>query len=94
VADEQQRFMFACSAQPNDEILLAVVRAKNLHIGLGETGIAKALCHGFGYRSHVPHRIRGIDFDQLFENIVSEFPGGVIDLPLRPWREKYENKER
>ena len=94
VADEQQGFIFPCSAQPNDEILLAVVRAKNLHIGLGKTGIAKALRHGLGCRSHVSHRVRGIDFDQLFKSIVCEFPGGVIDLSLRSRREKYKQKER
>ncbi len=31
-----------------------------------------------------------IDFDQLFENIVSEFPGGVIDLRLRSRRQDYK----
>src|ERR1700691_3565966 len=93
VADEQQWFMFAASAQPNDKIFLAVVRTKNLHVGPDETGIPKALRHGFGCRSHVSHRVRGIDFDQLFKNIVSELPGGVIDLPLRSRREEYKKKE-
>src|SRR5208282_6131993 len=36
VADQQQRFMFPCSAEPNDKILLAVVRPENLYIGFGE----------------------------------------------------------
>jgi hypothetical protein len=41
-----------------------------------------------------PYRVRGIDFDQLFKNIVSEFPCGAIDLPLRSPREKHKKKDR
>jgi acid phosphatase len=52
------------------------------------------LGHGLGGRAHVSHRVRGIDFDQLFEDIVRELPSGVIDLRLRSRGRKYKKKKR
>src|ERR1700721_2862087 len=63
MSDQQKRLMFSCSAQTNDKIFLAIVRAKNLHVRFRKAGIAKALRHGFGCSSNISHRIRSIDFD-------------------------------
>jgi hypothetical protein len=86
--------VLACAVQPDDQILLAVIRPEDLHVGLGESSVAKTLRHRFGCCGYVSNRIGGIDLDQLLENVVREFSGGVVDLSLRGGREKYEAEEK
>src|ERR1700760_1939289 len=85
--------MLVRSVQSNDQILLAIVGAKDFYVGIGETGIAKSLCHRFGRRANVSDRVRGLDFDQFLKDIVCQFPGRIIDLRLRSWCKRYEKKE-
>ena len=80
MSDQQHRFVLAAAVQPDDQVLLAIVRPQDLHVAVGKSGVAKALRHGLGSGGHVAHRIRGIDFDQLLENIVGKLPGGVVNL--------------
>ena len=47
---------------------------------VGKAGVAEALRHGFGSGGHVADGIGSVDFDQLFENVVRELPGGVVNL--------------
>ena len=81
--DQQHRLVLAAAVQAHDEVLLAVVRAQDLDVALGKSGVAKALRHGFRRGGHAADRVRRVDFDQLLENVVGELAGGVVNLRRR-----------
>ena len=83
MSDEQHRLVLAAAVQTHHQILLAIVGPEDLHVAVGKSGVAKTLRHGFGGGRNIADRIRGVDLDQLFEDVVGELLGGVVDLRLR-----------
>ena len=80
--DQQHGLVLARSMQPHHDIFLPVIGAwaQHLDIALGKSSIAKTLCHGIGSGAHIPHRICGVDFDQLLEDVVRELLGRIVKL--------------
>ena len=64
----------------DDQILLAIIRASDVEIAFREAGVAEPLRYGLGGGGHIADRICGVDFDQLFENVVGKLLGGVVNL--------------
>ena len=93
MSDQQYWFVLARSVIPHNQILLAIVGAGDVEITVGEAGIAKALRHGFSGGGHVAHRICGVDFDQLLENIMGELLGGVVNLSVGAGDEQCRAKQ-
>ena len=62
----------AGSVQARHQVALAVVRAEHLHVARGKAGVEQALGHGFGRDGGAAHRIGGVDFDELLENVVGK----------------------
>ena len=71
MADQQDWLVLARPMQADHHVLLLVicVRTQHLNVAVGESGIVKALGHRFRSRGYAAHRVRRIDFDQLFENV-------------------------
>ena len=80
MSDQQHGFLLAGSVITHDQIFLALIWAADVDIALGKSSIAKTLCHGIGSGAHIPHRICGVDFDQLLEDVVRELLGRIVKL--------------
>src|SRR5207244_10965608 len=80
VADEKNRFMLSAAMQADDQVFLTIIWTEDAEIAFGESGIAKALRHCFRRGSHAADGVRRIDFDALFEDIVSALFGRVLDV--------------
>jgi hypothetical protein len=52
------------------------------------------LCHRFGSCRYIAYRVGGIDLNQLLENVVRKFSGGVVDLCLRIRRDEQDAKKK
>ena len=72
--------MFARAMQADHQILFAIIGAADVEITVGKSGVAESLRHGFGGRTDIADRVGGIDFDELFEDVMRELPGLVVDL--------------
>ena len=70
MADEENRFLRAGAANARDQVAFARIRAEDVNVVGGKTGVEKALGHGVGGNRRTADRIGGIDFDQLLENVV------------------------
>ena len=80
VADEQDRFVLAAAMEAHHQVFLAVVRSENVKIALRKAGVPETLRHRLRSRGHVAHRVRGVDFDQLFEDVMGKLPSGIVKL--------------
>src|SRR5580658_2640573 len=94
MTNQQQRLVLSRSVEPHDQILFAIIGTENPKVGLGESRITKALRHRLGSRRHAAHGIGGVNLDQLLEDVVREFAGGVVDLRLRRGNEKRDAQEK
>jgi len=75
--------------QPHDNILLAIVWAADINVALRKARVTKPLRHRFRCRTHIAHRICGIDLDQLFEDVVRKLPSGVVQLCIQIRNKQY-----
>jgi hypothetical protein len=72
VSDDQDRLEFrsGLASVSCNHIALAVVGAEHDDIGARQSGIQQPLCHGLRCHRRAADGIGGIDFNQLFEDVV------------------------
>src|SRR6185437_15731954 len=56
----------------NDHAVLISAWTADEDVGVGKPGSAEATRNGVGCQGGVPHRVRGVDLDQLFVDVMRE----------------------
>ena len=77
-----------CRADAPPYCLCAGSDPKHGNIAGGETGVAQALRHRFRSDGGASHGVRGVDLNELFENVVRKLPRAGVDLRQRGGRRK------
>jgi hypothetical protein len=80
MADRENRFARTGAVEAGDEISLSGIRAAEEDVALGVASVAQAFGHGFGRDGGIADGIGGVDFDELFENVVRELICSIIRL--------------
>ena len=80
MADEQDGLFAAGAVIADDQILLAVVGAEQLHVRGGKAGVEESLLHGFGCCGDAADRVGGVDLDELAKDVDCLFVVGVSGL--------------
>src|SRR5690348_1969064 len=85
MSNQQHRPFSARAIEARHHILFAIIWADHANVGIDESGLPQALCHGFRGGGHVADRVSGVDFDQLLEDVMCELPRLIVDLSKTEW---------
>jgi hypothetical protein len=77
VREEKKRLAFAGAVIVNDDIFFLGTGAAEEDIGIGKASGSEASCSGFGHGSGRTGSEAGLNFDELFVDVVSESLFGV-----------------
>src|SRR5258708_4330524 len=80
VPDEEDGLAFSGSAKTRDEIFLAFVRPGYFDIARGEASIPQTNGHHFPGGGFMSDRTRGIDLNELLENLVRQLLPFILSL--------------
>ncbi len=85
VSDDQDRFQFrtCLAAISGHHVALAIVGPQHDHVRLGKSRIEQTLRHGLSGHGGAAHRIGGVDFDELFEDVVRVLARNRVELRIR-----------
>jgi|SRR4051794_37890864 hypothetical protein len=75
--------MLSRSVQADDQVLFTIIRAADVNVVFREACLTKTLSHCLRRGGHIAYRIRGVDLDQLLENVVSKLLGRAVDLSIQ-----------
>jgi tetrahydromethanopterin S-methyltransferase subunit G len=80
MTDHKNRFARARAVKANDQVSFSRIRTAEEDVAIGIARIAQAFGHRFGRDGGIAHGIGGVDFDELFKNIVRQLICSVIRL--------------
>ena len=92
--DQQDRLVLPGSVQADDYILLAIVWSTDVNVFIRKAGRTKSLRHGLRCGGHITDRIRGVDLNQLLENVMGQLLSGVVNLGVRIWNKHHGEKQQ